>query len=322
VVPHHTLNYLTIWPTGSNPPFVSTLNSYDGRVKANAAIVPGGANQAVSVYVTDDADVILDLTGYLVPATSGSALAFFPLTPCRVADTRRPVNALGGPPLQRGQVRNFPVLQASDCNVPASAQAYSLNFTVVPSRGQPLGYLSVWPAGTSQPNVSTLNAPTGTVVANAAIVPAGPGGDIMTYAYGNDTDLIIDIDGYFAAPESAPNPLSLYNVQPCRVLDTRDPQQGHLFQGELTFNVMGSVCTLPPSAAGYVLNATAVPSRVLGYLSLWPDGQQQPIVSTLNASDGAVTSNMAIVPTQNGFIDSFAFDPTQLIVDIFAYFAP
>ncbi len=321
-VPHGPLNYLTIWPTGSSQPVVSTLNSYDGRVKANAAVVPAGSNQAVSVFVTNTADVILDISGYFVAATNDSALAFFPLTPCRVVDTRGANGALGGPRLQNSQARDFPVLQASACNIPSTAQAYSLNFTALPKNGRPLGYLSVWPAGQSQPVVSTLNVPTGTITANAAIVPAGTGGDIMAYAYGNDTDLIVDINGYFAAASSAPNPMSLYNVQPCRVLDTRNPSQGHLFQGELTVNVLGGPCPLPASAAGYVLNATVVPPGALGYLTLWPDGQQQPVVSTLNAADGAVTSNMAIVPTTNGEIESFAFNPTNLILDVFSYFAP
>ena len=31
----------------------------------------------------------------------------------------------------------------------------------------------------------------------------------------------------------------------------------------------------------------------LGYLTLWPDDESQPTVSTLNAIDGAITSNMA-----------------------------
>jgi len=170
--------------------------------------------------------------------------------------------------------------------------------------------------------VSTLNVPTGTTTANAAIVPAGTDGDIMAYAYGNDTNLIIDINGYFAPAQSAPNPMSLFNVVPCRVLDTRNPSQGHLFENELTVNVTGSGCSLPLSARGYVLNATVVPQGGLGYLTLWPDGQQQPVVSTLNASDGAVTSNVAIVPTTNGEIDSFAFSWTHLILDAFGYFAP
>jgi hypothetical protein len=79
---------------------------------------------------------------------------------------------------------------------------------------------------------------------------------------------------------------------------------------------------VPASATAYVLNATVVPPGALGYLTLWPDGQQQPTVSTLNAADGAVTSNLAITPTINGSIDAFAFDPTNLLLDIAAYFAP
>jgi len=224
--------------------------------------------------------------------------------------------------MANGQARDFPVLAASACNIPSTAQAYSLNFTALPRNGRPLGYLSVWPAGQSQPVVSTLNVPTGTTTANAAIVPAGSNGDIMAYAYGNATDLIIDINGYFAPASSAPNPMSLYNVQPCRVLDTRNPAQGQLFENELTVNVEASGCSLPPNAAGYVLNATVLPRGGLGYLTLWPDGQPQPVVSTLNASDGAVTSNLAIVPTTNGEIDSFAFSWTHLLLDVFGYFAP
>src|SRR5208283_4192318 len=50
VVPHPTLGYLTTWPTGLTQPVIATLNSYDGRVKANAAIVPAGDGQAISIY--------------------------------------------------------------------------------------------------------------------------------------------------------------------------------------------------------------------------------------------------------------------------------
>jgi hypothetical protein len=70
------------------------------------------------------------------------------------------------------------------------------------------------------------------------------------------------------------------------------------------------------------LNATVVPSGSLGYLTLWPAGESQPTVSTLNAGDGAITSNMAIVPTSNGNIQTFSSNPTQLILDISSYFAP
>ena len=69
-------------------------------------------------------------------------------------------------------------------------------------------------------------------------------------------------------------------------------------------------------------NATVVPPGYMGYLTLWPDSEGQPVVSTLNAADGFVTSNMAIVPTTNGAINAFATNPTHLIVDVSGYFAP
>jgi hypothetical protein len=57
-------------------------------------------------------------------------------------------------------------------------------------------------------------------------------------------------------------------------------------------------------------------------LTLWPQSQPQPLVSTLNAIDGAVTSNMAIVPTVNGSVSTFALNPTHLVLDISGFFAP
>jgi uncharacterized repeat protein (TIGR03803 family) len=318
VVPITTLGYLTIWPTGDPQPYVSTMNSPDGRTKANAAIVPAGANGAVSVYVTDTTNVILDIDGYFAPPASGT-YQFYSLTPCRLVDTRGTDGDLGGPRLQAQTPRSFPVLQSSCIPTGLNPLAYSLNFTVVPNpSGQPLGYLSVWPTGESQPVVSTLNNPTATVVANAAIVPAGANGAIDVYAY-NTTDLLIDIDGYFAA--AGTGGLSMYPVAPCRVLDTRQ-NNGQPFSGELTVNVVGSACAPPSNAAAYVFNATVVPPGSMPYLTLWPDGEQQPVVSTLNAYDGFVTSNMAIVPTNNGSIDAYAYALTQLILDISGYFAP
>ena len=85
---------------------------------------------------------------------------------------------------------------------------------------------------------------------------------------------------------------------------------------------MDGPCAPSSQARAYVLNATVVPQGPLGYLTLWPDGQQRPLASTLNAIDGMITSNMAIVLTNNGKIDAFASGLTQLILDISSYFAP
>jgi hypothetical protein len=213
--------------------------------------------------------------------------------------------------------RTFPIL-SSTCNVPAAAQAYSLNFTSVPKTAK-LDFLTTWPAGQTQPLVSTLNASTGKVTANGAIVPAGTNGDVSVFVTDN-SDLVIDINGYFAPP--AAGGLSFHTLSPCRVVDTRNPPGSQPFNGTRNVDVNGSGCGVPASAQAFVVNATVVPPGALGFLTLWPQGASQPLASTLNAGDGAITSNIAIVPTTNGSVSAFVSDPSHLVLDISGYFAP
>jgi hypothetical protein len=193
VVPPAGLGYLTLWPTGLAQPFVSTLNAPGGNVVANAALVPAGTNGSVSVFVTNQTDVVLDIDGYFATPGSPGSLNFYPVPPCRVIDTRNANGTFGGPVMTAGSSRSFPI-PASACNIPAGAQAYSMNVTVVPFGA--LFYLSVWPSNQPQPLVSTLNSD-GRILANAAIVPAGSGGGI-TFFVTNQTHVILDINGYFA----------------------------------------------------------------------------------------------------------------------------
>ena len=136
-------------------------------------------------------------------------------------------------------------------------------------------------------------------------MPAGSNGEVSVFV-SNISDVVLDVNGYFAAPSA--NGLSLYTTT-CRVLDTRNSSGA--FNGTLGVAVESSPCAPSSTAQAYVLNATVVPSGSLSYLTLWPAGETQPVVSTLNAGDGAVTSNMAIVPTMNGSIDAFSSNPTN-----------
>jgi hypothetical protein len=189
------LEYLTLYATGASQPNVSTLNSSIGGVVANAAIVPAGTGGAVSAYVTDQTQLISDINGYFT-ATPSNALVFNTVTPCRVVDTRNANGTFGGPVMAANSTRTFP-LPTGSCGIPSTAAAYALNVTVVPT--STLNYLTLWPAGQSQPAVSTLNSPTGQVLANAALVPAGTAGGVSVFVT-NQTQVIIDIVGYFSAP--------------------------------------------------------------------------------------------------------------------------
>lgn len=329
VVPQGPLSYLSIWPAGSAQPLVSTLNSFEGRVVANAAIVPAGNEGAISVFVTGPTHVIVDINGYFSPPGIGDAFPFYALAPCRVVDTRPGAGKTGefGPPVMNaGSARTFPMLNSS-CAIPGTARAFSLNATVVPDG--PLGYLTLWPAGLPPPLVSTLNSFEGRIVANAAIVPAGVGNAIQAYVT-DSTHLILDINGYFGPAVGGPA-LSFYPVTPCRVADTRvgegktGPFGPPALAGRSTrvMPIPQGGCGIPATALAYSLNVTVVPAGPLAYLTAWPAGQAQPLVSTLNSFEGRVVANAAIVPAgTDGAISLFVTNPTEVIVDINGYFAP
>ena len=317
------LSYLTVWPTGRAQPIVSTLNSLDGSTIANAAMVPAGTAGAVSAYATDDTGLVVDINGYFAPPAANT-LEFYPLPPCRVLDTRNANGTFGGPSIAGGSSRSFPI-PSSSCGVPASAAAYAFNVTVVPQG--PLGYLTAWPTGRTQPFVSTLNSFDGTTLANAAIVPAGTGGAASFYA-SNTTDLVVDINGYFAAPTSGG--LNFYALAPCRLVDTRNANGtfgGPTMSTGTTraFPLSQGSCGLPgvPSAQAYSLNMTVVPQGALSYLSTWPALGIQPVVSTLNAFKGQVVANAAIVPAGGtGSIDVYVTNTTDVVIDTNGYFGP
>ena len=135
----------------------------------------------------------------------GAPAVFVAITPCRLVDTRVVAGftgAFGPPAMPANTPRTIPV-PTSSCGVPA-AVAYSLNLTVVPAPGVVLGWAAAWPDDQPQPNTAVLSDMfAGTIVSNSAIVPAGADGgfDVLTL---RATDLVIDINGYFALPETLP----------------------------------------------------------------------------------------------------------------------
>lgn len=132
--------------------------------------------------------------------TSGTG--FVGVTPCRIVDTRGGgvfTGAYGPPALAANVTRTFDINSAPHCTgIPAAAEAYSLNFTVVSTTGGP-GDLRAWPTGnppvqtTSVLNWTTANV----IIANATVIGAGTSGSIDVTAAGFGTQLLIDINGYF-----------------------------------------------------------------------------------------------------------------------------
>jgi hypothetical protein len=161
-------------------------------------------------------DTLLSRTGYvtlaalalgLVPsaAQAQTPMSFFPVSPCRLWDTRNPVGPTGGPAHNANTQRDFPV--RGMCGVPTTAQAAVLNLTVTFGTlvNRDFGNMRAFPAGGTLPSSSVLNwAVSDPAVANGAILLLGSAGgnhitiriDMPTGSIGQIHSLA-DVTGYF-----------------------------------------------------------------------------------------------------------------------------
>jgi glucose/arabinose dehydrogenase len=123
------------------------------------------------------------------------AREFFPVTPCRVLDTRDPAGPFGGPALVAGADRTFMI--ANRCEIPSTARAVSVNLTV--TQPSALGHLVVFPAGGAPPSTSAINFRAGQTRANNAILTLGPSGDIVVRnaIVSGSVHFILDVNGWF-----------------------------------------------------------------------------------------------------------------------------
>ncbi len=307
------------WTATTNAPFLTITSGPSG---AGSGTVGYSVGSNTTGHSRQGTLTIAGMTFTVTQVGATAGMGFFPVTPCRVADTRNGTGPFGAPSMAARDTRSFPIPQSA-CGIPANAQAYSLNVTVVP-RGR-LSYLTLWPTDQPRPLVSTLNSFEGTIVANAALVPAGTAGAVSVYVT-DATDVILDINGYFAGADV--DSYAFYPVSPCRVADTRGSAgpfgaPSIAADGSRDFAVPSAGCGIPATAHAYSLNATVVPQGPLSYLTMWPTGGPQPLVSTLNSFEGAIVANAAIVPAgSSGAISAFATNRTDLIIDANGYFAP
>ncbi len=161
----------------------------------------GAAGTPVGLGVTEtnpDPAVCIGSPGSAsIPVLSpGASLAFFPVTPCRLADTRLATGPLGGPAFSAGETR---ALKATgSCGVPSGAFGISMNVTVTQPAAP--GHLTVYPGTATLPGTSSLSFSAGQTRANNAVIGlATDGSGTFRVANGSagTVHVIVDVNGYF-----------------------------------------------------------------------------------------------------------------------------
>lgn len=193
--------------TPTPAPAFSNLNLAAGETRANLVTVPIGANGQVSIYNYKGAiHTLVDVQGYYAPGANG--LAYYPLTPTRVLDTRNGTNTSLGAvqPIKAGGVFDLPLFGTTSSTggsvtMPSSAGVAVFNLTAVAPTSST--YLTAYakPADSSRPLASNLNPGKGATASNLVISKLGGStGAVRLFNANGNTPVLADLAGYYASP--------------------------------------------------------------------------------------------------------------------------
>ena len=332
-----------------------TFNSVTSITATSPAESAGTVNVTVTTPVSTSATSTADQFTYITPITGD---AYTAVNPASLADTRcsatpqpsycasenLPTQNSKLTTLSGGASENVAVTGVD--NIPSNATAVVINLTVTNMTAG--GYLSIYPEGSTQPVVSSLNwTATSGIVANLVTVPVNTTNGEITITNGGTSgsvDFVVDIEGYYAPPTNTP--AGLYNpVTPTRIVDTR------CVEYPLPPNITTSYCKSLPSVnytkvaellslqteniavtgfggiptsgvSAVVLNITAIDPSSSGYLTAFPAGSTKALVSTVNFNQAQTVANEAIVKVgTNGEISIYNFlGATNFTVDVTGYY--
>jgi hypothetical protein len=319
--------FVTAWPTGAGQPVVSNLNvERAGQTVPNFAVVRLGSGGRVSFYALKQLDLLADVAGYWVEATTATAGRYVAAGPARILDTRTGVGAPAGK-LADGGTLTLQV--AGRAGVPASGvSAVILNLTATEST-QP-GFVTAWPAGGGQPLASNLNVErVGQTIPNLAMVPVGAGGAVSLFAL-RSLHLIADVLGYFTNATAPASDQGLFvPLNPARILDTRAvPQRGGLYTHEVVGTYRADLVVagrggVPASGVGAVIaNVTATNATQPGFVTVYPAATNQPLASNLNVeSQGQTIANLAVARLGYlGRVSLYSLTDIDLLFDVAGWF--
>ena len=296
------------------------LGSYSGtRWGDYSAAAPDPSNPG-AVWVTAEYQASATDPGNWGTATD--RLAILPpselttITPQRLLDTR----SMGG---RLGPGRSLSLTVAGGgTGAPANASAVVMNVTVTNTTAA--SFLTVYATGSAKPLASNLNWVPGQTVPNLVEVPVG-GGQVTFFNRIGSTDLVVDLEGYFAAPNGGPAG-EFQPLAPARILDTRTGNGAPAAKlgpaKTLNLQVTGHGGVPLSGVSAVVMNVTVTNPSAAGFLTVFPAGAPAPLASNLNFTVGETVPNRVVVGVGPGGVVSIFNGQglTDVIADVGGYF--
>ena len=285
--------------TSSNGNFVKSIDV------ANLAVVPLASDRTFCLYYSNSIETVVDTQGYF---SSTGTLAFTPLVPKRVLDTRQAVRP------QKGSMTRV------ETGLPVGSQSALVNLTMTGLSADDFvrGYITADKCSSLVAGPQTKsngNFTSGIDVSNLSVVSLDSDGSFCIYSE-QAVDLVVDVQGSFSP--SGATKLSSMSTQ--RVLDTRATNQP----------LANSITRVNTGAAtgsrAALVNLTMTGASNFGYItadkcSNLQSGPQSR--SNGNFRPEADVSNLSVVPLDSdGSFCIYTEQAVDLIVDVQGIFSP
>ena len=317
--------FVTVYPGDATKlPAVSSLNMMRrNHTIANMVTTPVAADGTVKIYTASATDIVVDVQGVFVQATSATEGRLQLLDfPARVRDSRDPfVSSLGVGDTVTIDLAGWRV--GPDSRVPSSATAAVVNVTV--TNTQSAGYVTVFPANAETPPLASnlnINGANETIANQAYVALSDATFKLYT---ATALDYIIDVVGYYTGTSAPDLREGLFvPVAPYRMLDTRAASRESGFATRSMY--ADQVAFLPVAGRGGVpaagvravaANVTMTETAAAGYVTLWPAGATKPFTSAVNAAyAGHTVANHAVTAVGGPGVGIFTRNPSHVVFDV------
>jgi sugar lactone lactonase YvrE len=304
---------LTAYPAGATRPQTPQVFVQPGETRAKLVTVKPGTSGRITVYnKAGSSHAIVDVVGWYTdgsrPLNSGS---FYAVPPSRIFDSRP------GLPLGAGGTRTVNVAGLGGVPV-LGAGAAVVNVTAIDATQK--SKLTVYPTGSPRPEQADVHFGPQERVSKLVTVPLGSLGRIDLHNSSGETDVAVDVVGWYGAGCPSVIGSSLEALPSKRIVDPDGTRLGE--EDTHTFAVAGRGGVPATGVSAVVLDVSAVNPTSTGHLTVYPDDTERPAPATLHFRAGRTTSNLVVVPVgSGGGLNVYnSAGSTRVAVDVLGYF--
>lgn len=300
-----------------NSPSVLILSytSKAGDVTSNSSNIAVSSNGTIQIQIDTPANVTLARQGVYSPNVNGLAPGgFSPINGERLVDTRSGLRTTKGV-LTAG--KTITVKASGSAGVPLGASGVVVNFTTL--NATKAGMLKPYAAGDDRNNNAFYYPASATATTMSAHIPLSTDGSFAVWNGSGTTDLVIDVQGYFADAEEDG---ASFTPGAGNIFDSRQTSSSILASNETrALQVAGSqgVPAMDSGISAIVVTLTAVRgTSSTGSATLWADGDPRPADPSIASGSNSTRSNTVTVPLgPTGKINlGNTGDPSHYLIEI------